>query len=262
MTPNYIFIDIDMTLWDEHWIIPESTKAALAAAVSRGNKIFINTGRSRSNVHENGIEDLPWSGYVCACGGHIEMDGEILREVLIPYDILMKALNTFKDHGMPAVVEGRDLHFINLDDFPGDTYVHSLWDKLGQYVKPLSEMTANDAINKYSANISSQKDLAECYDLLKDDLDFIDHNNSVVEVIPKGLSKANGIQWLMDRFGIPAENIYAIGDGMNDYEMISFARHGIAMGNAVEEIKGIAEYVTDDIHSDGLYKAFEHYGLI
>lgn len=190
------------------------------------------------------------------------MDGEILREDLIPYDVLVRALNTFRAHGMPAVVEGRDMHFMDLSDFPEDTYVHSLWKKLGRYVKPLSDMTADDAINKYSANISSERDLAECYDLLKDDLDFIDHNNSVVEVIPKSLSKAAGIQWLMDRFNIPSENIYAIGDGMNDYEMISFARHSIAMGNANPKIKEIAEYVTDDIHEDGLYRAFEHYGLI
>ena len=66
----------------------------------------------------------------------------------------------------------------------------------------------------------------------------------------------------MDRFNIPKDNIYAIGDSVNDSEMISFAAHAIAMGNAVPEIKAMAEYVTSDIHEDGLYRAFEHYELM
>lgn len=258
--PAYIFIDIDMTLWDRNWIIPESTKTALAAAVSKGNKIFINTGRSRSNVHENGIEDLPWSGYVCACGGHIEMEGMLLREVTIPYKEVKKAAAIFKSYGMPVILEGRDHHFMNLSDFPNDDYVENLFKKLGKYARPMDALTPEDPINKFSSNISSYENLAECKAALPD-LDFIDHKGAAVEVVPHGLTKAEGIAWLMDRFDIPAENIYAIGDGMNDYEMISFAAHGIAMGNAVDELKDIAEYVTDDIHEDGLYKAFEHYGL-
>lgn len=258
---SYIFIDIDMTLWDHEWVIPESAKKAVRLALARGNKVFINSGRSRSNIHRHGIENLPWSGYVCACGSHIEMDGKLLYEKTIPYEELKKAVALFTDHRMPVILEGRDLHFFNVKDFAGDTYVTNLWNELGEYARPLDALTPTDPVNKFSANISSPEDLAACYDELGDTLDFINHG-SVVEVVPKDHSKASGIAWLMDRFDIPKDDIYAIGDSVNDTEMISFVDHSIAMGNAVPEIKAMAEYVTSDIHEDGLYRAFEHYGLI
>ena len=189
------------------------------------------------------------------------MDGKILYEKTIPYEETKKAVDLFTAHRMPVILEGRDLHFFNVKDFGGDPYVENLWNELAEYARPMDALTPADPINKFSANISSEKDLSACYEALKDTLDFINHG-SVVEAVPKGHSKATGIQWLMDRFNIPKDNIYAIGDSVNDSEMISFAAHAIAMGNAVPEIKAMAEYVTSDIHEDGLYRAFEHYELM
>ena len=260
-SPKYIFCDIDMTLWDHEWIIPDSAEKAIRAALAKGNRVFINSGRSRSNIHRHGIENLPWSGIVCACGCHIEVDGKILYEKTIPYEETKKAVDLFTAHRMPVILEGRDLHFFNVKDFGGDPYVENLWNELAEYARPMDALTPADPINKFSANISSEKDLSACYEALKDTLDFINHG-SVVEAVPKGHSKATGIQWLMDRFNIPKDNIDAIGDSVNDSEMISFAAHAIAMGNAVPEIKAMAEYVTSDIHEDGLYRAFEHYELM
>lgn len=260
--PKYIFLDIDMTIWDRDLNIPASTKEAIARTQERGNRVFINTGRSRSNVTDERLMEIPWDGLVCACGGHIEMGGKVLREVTMPYETITKALRLFREHGMPIVIEGRDLHFIDMDEFPDDEYVGFLWDRLGDCARPISALTPDDVVNKFSANISSPEDLAACEAELGDDLAFIDHNGKVVEVIPKGLSKAAGIRWLMEDLSIAPENIYAAGDGMNDYEMIAFATHSIAMGNAVPAIKGIAEYVTAPIDENGIYRAFKHYGLL
>ena len=52
-----------------------------------------------------------------------------------------------------------------------------------------------------------------------------------------------------------------IGDGMNDKEMLELCQIGIAMGNAKEGLKAVADYVTTDLEEDGLYNAFKHYNL-
>ena len=61
---------------------------------------------------------------------------------------------------------------------------------------------------------------------------------------------------------IAKEDTYALGDGVNDLEMLGFVGHGIAMGNASQVAKDAAEYVTSHIHEDGVFHALKYYGLI
>jgi hypothetical protein len=93
-------------------------------------------------------------------------------------------------------------------------------------------------------------------------LDNINHNGVVIEFVPKGHSKATGMEAVRKYFDISPENVYAVGDGMNDMAMIKAAAHGIAMGQGTPELLMAAEYVTDSIYEDGIYKAFKHYKLI
>ena len=76
------------------------------------------------------------------------------------------------------------------------------------------------------------------------------------------ISKATGIQKVLDHYHLDQDDTYAFGDGENDLEMIEFCRVGVAMGNACDELKEIAEYVTDSVNDDGIYHAFKHYHLI
>ena len=71
-----------------------------------------------------------------------------------------------------------------------------------------------------------------------------------------------GIQRYLDVLGIQPEEIIAFGDAENDLEMIRFAGIGVAMGNAEEPVKAIADFVTADIDDDGIEKALKHYNLI
>jgi hydroxymethylpyrimidine pyrophosphatase-like HAD family hydrolase len=67
---------------------------------------------------------------------------------------------------------------------------------------------------------------------------------------------------VLEHYGIRQEEMIAFGDGENDMEMLQFAGIGIAMGNAEKEVKAVADYVTDDIDDDGIWKACRHFGLI
>ena len=70
------------------------------------------------------------------------------------------------------------------------------------------------------------------------------------------------MQHVLDYYGVSKEDTYGFGDGTNDIEMIKFAGVGVAMGNAEEPVKAVADFVTADIDDDGIEKALQHFGLI
>ena len=86
-------------------------------------------------------------------------------------------------------------------------------------------------------------------------LNIYNSKTTYLEVMDRKASKLNAIQFFMERFGISRREVIAIGDNFNDQEMIEFAGCGIAMGNAPEEIKSIADYVTASNNEDGVSKA-------
>ena len=259
---SLIFLDLDMTLWDRELFIPKTAVSSIDKTIEKGNLVFLNTGRSRGNTHYKNLEALPLSGMICACGGHIEFEKKILKETLVPWETVKKALSVFKEEHMPVVVEGRDAHFMNREDFDNDPYVSTLWTRLGSFAHTLSELSEKDAVNKFSCDITERTDFERVTSLLSDDFDFINHNGVVVEIIPKGNSKSKGIMDLLSFTGDSPENVFAFGDSMNDLEMLENAAHSIAMGNAAPLIKEKAAFVTTDIHEDGLKNAFLHFGLI
>ena len=78
----------------------------------------------------------------------------------------------------------------------------------------------------------------------------------------KGLSKADGIAAVIERFGITADEVMAFGDGGNDSEMLKYAGTGIAMGNADDTARSAADYVTLTVDQDGISHALRHFGLL
>ena len=81
-------------------------------------------------------------------------------------------------------------------------------------------------------------------------------------MLPQDISKARSIKILADYLGIDMADTIAFGDGLNDVEMIKECGIGVAMGNANIKLKEVADYITDDISKDGVYKALEHFKLL
>ena len=87
-------------------------------------------------------------------------------------------------------------------------------------------------------------------------------NKSFADVNSKYGGKEVGIDKIIEYYGIKLEETIAFGDGGNDINMIKHAHIGVAMGNANKEVKEIADYITDDVDNDGVYKALKHFNLI
>ena len=82
------------------------------------------------------------------------------------------------------------------------------------------------------------------------------------DMIPLGGGKAQGIRRMLERWNISIDETMAFGDGGNDISMIQAAGIGVAMGNASENVKAAADYVTRDCEDDGIFAACEHFALI
>ena len=85
------------------------------------------------------------------------------------------------------------------------------------------------------------------------------HPSADVTVL--GVDKGDAVHNVAAALGVAIEDTYAFGDGINDICMLEAAGHGIAMGNAMDEVKQVAEYVTTDINRDGVANGLAHYGL-
>ena len=94
------------------------------------------------------------------------------------------------------------------------------------------------------------------------DCDSLRWHPAFTDFVPKGSSKAVGIDHMIEHFGIKLEETMAIGDGGNDIAMLRHAGVGVVMGNASDEVKAVADYVTDSVDEDGVYNALKHFGLI
>lgn len=257
-----IFFDIDGTIWDERMVIPPSTKRAFAELKKNGHRTFLCSGRARGNIRSRELFDLGVDGVIAACGNHVEMNGEILHENLLAPELVEKVIRLLQECHMPVVLEGPQYHWIDEKGFEEDPYVAYILKEMGETALPLKGYSRDIRINKFSADILPDTDYARIRRELEGELTFLEHEGNVVEFVPKGTSKATGISWLCEHFGVPRADTYAVGDSVNDLDMLEFVGHGIAMGNASHAAREAAEYVTADIHEDGIYKAMRHYGLI
>lgn len=82
------------------------------------------------------------------------------------------------------------------------------------------------------------------------------------DVVQRGFSKAEGMKKLCSFYKVKLKDTYAIGDSANDVPMLKTANISIAMGNADDVAKEVANYITDRVENGGFYKAMEHFGLI
>ncbi len=106
----------------------------------------------------------------------------------------------------------------------------------------------------------TQKALEKYFDVTA--MSYKDADTKGAEVMLKGINKAYGMRILEDYLGAGREETIAFGDGPNDLEMMEYAGYSVAMGNALDEVKERADFVTKHVDQDGIYYAMERLGLL
>ena len=87
-------------------------------------------------------------------------------------------------------------------------------------------------------------------------------NPCFADIIPADGGKPVGVGKMLERFGLKREESMAFGDGGNDIDMLRYAGVGVAMGNAGDDVKAAADYVTAGVDEDGVERALRHFGVI
>jgi hypothetical protein len=260
-----LFFDIDGTLITEDGkrTFPESAKRALAKARELGHLVFINTGRVYCNVTE-AIKSVGFDGYVCGCGSSIFYNGEELFHNDISRELCHEVAVKCREYGMFGMYEHRDKVYIDglKADKPELAEMVEYFRRSGVYVG--EDVFAEDfEFDKFCCWFPmGNPKLPDFKKYVSKEFEYIDRGDEFCEVVPKGFSKATGIEFLLRYFDIPLENAYAFGDGNNDAPMLLYCPNSIIMKKGPEELKQKVMLVTDDVENDGIEKAMIKLGII
>lgn len=264
MNRKIIFFDIDGTILDEETNqIPKSALKAIRNLKENGHLAIINTGRTKVILPEV-LKTSDFSGYICGCGTHIEFNGDVLFNTELGHTLSKEISLDLREFKLDAVGEGTDFLYFPEKHTIKNEEAFKLVEKLGKEGFPYKSLLDLDELlfDKFVVFLNEDSNFEEFYNKYKDKLDFIKRSETFYEVVPKGYSKATGIEFLINHLNIPHENTFAIGDSTNDLSMLEYAHNSIAMGNSNEALFPLVSYVTTNVNEDGIYNALKHYELI
>lgn len=256
MKKHILFFDIDGTLIDAHsHRIPASTKIALTKLKEDGHIVCIATGRSLSSVIEAGFTKLiHWDAYLCNNGQAIyDHEFSILHMEAIPSDTVYGCIEKANALDAPLLLMGEK----NILTKKPNAYVFDSLDFFKEQL-PVVQDYDGSAVVMMIAYGPMGYDYAD-YKTIKG-IDVIPGQSSYADIVLKGYHKHIGIQEVLKYFH--KEEYIAFGDSLNDIEMIKHAKLGIAMGNAHDDLKTLAYYVSDDVSSDGIYNALIKFHIL
>lgn len=263
-----IALDMDGTLLTTDKKVSERTKSAIKAAEEKGVKIVLASGRPLIGLNRY-LEELELTkdeDYVLSFNGG-----------------LVQNTNT-EEIVSKVSLKGSDLKYIYEISRELNINIHAFSAKDGLITPKNSEYTEHEAkINGIDINIKDFNEVDDDEDIIKvmmiDPQEILDpaierlpeevyKKYSVFKSAPfflefthKEVDKGLGLKRLGEHLGIKKEEIIACGDACNDLSMVKYAGLGVAMDNAVPEVKEVADYITASNNDDGIAKVIEKFIL-
>lgn len=249
------FFDIDGTLIDSrnHKLsmsesIPKSTKEALKKLQQAGIIPVIASGR-----HKEAVVDLASmlgiDSMITSNGQEITLNGKSIYQNWIEQDVVEDIYTTFEQRGIDVFYDTAHGIFSSADRKNLlDRGVAIRFLEPGEYPsKVMQILVDSDDLEGISSWLTELK--------------VVKSTPKTLDILPHDVSKASGIQHLLDLLDLPVESSLAFGDEQNDLEMFDAVGTAVAMGNAIDKLKEKADFVTREVWRDGIYYACQQLNL-
>ncbi len=263
-----IFVDLDGTLIDHKDIVSPRNRAALSRAQQAGCTVVICTARTRCSV-EHIAAQWRGHGYAVLANGAIiaEWDtGRVLRKIALPVDVVQAAARMAHAAGLAPVCEGADADLDGgralytdgrCDILPACRVV------LSEYLRLCADLETESEIHPVSISVFGSKESTQklaqrwrteigpgvaVFDSRTDRYDCWCAYMHSAEA-----NKARGAATVASMLGVPREEVMAIGDDLNDVQMLTWAGLGVAMGGGHPEALAAADTVTGSQDEDGVH---------
>lgn len=270
-----VFFDIDGTLVSRQNYIPESAKRAIKELKKQGILPVIATGRAPLLLEEVRAK-LDIESYISMNGQYVVLEGKTIFANPLDESVVTRFTEVASKYNNGVMLCGdRDVFSNALLSLAKRSSVWNVLKGIGKLVPgriqlslfrramkkpPKPEEYAGKPI--YQIILEASSDRETFYREEFSDLNFTRSNAYTLDVISSGISKASGIEVLIEKLGIKREDTYAFGDSLNDLEMLKYVGTGVAMGNGLPEVKNAADLVTADVTKDGIEKALKELALI
>lgn len=257
MQKPIVFFDIDGTILNEDKVIPESTKTAIRLLQEKGIHTVIATGRVPKMFYWI-LKELNIDSYVAMNGQYVVFEGQEIYSNPIDSDILQSLSAMTASNGHALAYCSHVDYKVTEKNHP---YIESSFDSL-MMAYPDVDPAYFKQFSIFQGHLYCEGHFEQTYAERYPQFSFVKWHEYAYDILPKGASKAVGIQKLIETLGIKKEHTYAFGDGLNDLEMLSTVGTGVAMGNAVPEAKAAADIVTTSNCNDGILRGLIQLGLL
>lgn len=270
-----VCIDMDGTLLNKHHKVSEENKRALKKATELGVNVAISTGRifasARIYAKITGIK----APLICSNGSYIRAKDtdEVIFKSVLNKKALDEIYKLIKKHNFLAYFD-TPYGIISDTKIPDNDSHRKMneWVTEDEKIKFYEVKDFKDAFSKYGSDIlkliiietknsTKIEDAKEDIEKLNDYVDIVYSWNGCAELMAKGTSKGNAVKILAKKLGIKKDEIMCIGDSRNDLSMFEEAGITVVMGNASEEMKKYADYITESNENSGVAKAIDKFIL-
>lgn len=266
MKYKLLVLDLDGTLTNNKKEITEHTRKTLIEAQERGVKIILASGRPTYGIAPiaDKLEMKKYGGYILAYNGGEIIDWktlEVMYENVLDDNVLPYLYRCANENGF-AIVTYRDKYVIT--EHPNDEYVQkeailNVMDtmKVDNFLEAIDFRVPKCLIVGEATRLAELE--KQMYEVLKDKMGVYRSEPYFLELVPKGIDKAQSLAVLLEKIGATREEMIAVGDGFNDKSMIEFAGLGVAMANAQDVVKQAADYITLSNEEDGVAAVVEKF---
>lgn len=245
----FLFFDIDDTLIDARTqLAPVSVPQTLGLLHDEGYGLALASGRSAFDHLDYVMGLVPWDYYVLA-NGHIirDRDQQVIYRKDFPADVVRRCIDIARRSHVTLELKHDDHRFItntpNASIQAAFTYFHDSLPPMEEYTgQPVTSMTCYLPYGSRVAELDRYSEVEMLYG-----------RDSYCDIVCRGTSKVTAIRRILRWEGV--EKFAAFGDSLNDLSMVAQADFGVAMGNACEELKQAADYVTAPVLQNGLRQA-------